>query len=257
MALVTKIMLGLIILAGGGGIFLGLSIPDKVEEMKTQRDKFKKSSSDFQTKAGEAEQKVATAEENLSNLQKEMDTANNATQKAKTDLQLATQAKAQAEAAQATAEGNLGGAIQAKNDAESKLAGAQQDASDWETKYNQAIATANRAGGGGKELKEWKALTFKGKPISAAEVKVILAAKEKAEAVPAKTGKVTKLNAAFGLIHINLGAKYSRIGQKYTVRRGTQLIGLLTVVRISGEEAICKLDKANSPGVPQVGDGVK
>ena len=130
-------------------------------------------------------------------------------------------------------------------------------ADDWKIKYDQAILDMNKKGGGGKELEAWKALTFKDKPIGVSEVKAILAAKEKAEAVPAKAGKVTKLNTAFGLIHINLGPKYSRVGQKYTVRRGTQLIGLLTVVRLQGEEAICKLDKANSPGVPQVGDSVK
>ena len=83
-----------------------------------------------------------------------------------------------------------------------------------------------------------------------------MAAKEKAEAIPVIEGKVTKILAQFGLIHTNLGP-VAKVGQKYIVRRNKNLIARMSVTRIAGTEAICKLDKANSPSVPQVGDSVE
>ena len=58
MALVTKIMMGLAILAGGARIFLGMSIPEKVIELQSARDKYKKSSSDFHRAKPQAQAKA-------------------------------------------------------------------------------------------------------------------------------------------------------------------------------------------------------
>jgi len=74
---------------------------------------------------------------------------------------------------------------------------------------------------------------------------------------PRKTqGQVTSVNSQFGIIYIDIGQADTEAGAEYTVRRGLNLVGRLKVGRIQQDKALCRLDKANSPGQPKVGDQV-
>ena len=74
---------------------------------------------------------------------------------------------------------------------------------------------------------------------------------------PRKTqGQVTSVNSQFGIIYIDIGQADTEAGAEYAVRRGVNLVGRLKVGRIQQDKALCRLDKANSPGQPKVGDQV-
>ena len=259
MALVTKIMMGLAILAGGAGIFLGMSIPEKVIELQSARDKYKKSSSDFQTQVGDKDAKLQESASALEDKDKKLTQLQDDLQSKSNELQAAKAKEQSAMAAKTAAEGQLQGAVDAKNAAEGQLQAAINAKTTAENSLQQVRSQLNNAGGAGAELKKYQNLKLNGKALSLTDLRALIAAEEKRTSAPPKQGKILKIvNANFGLYRINFGEKYTTVGKKYTVRnKANKLVGYISVVSIDGMESVVRLDKVNSPGVPAVGDLLK
>ena len=260
MALVTKIMMGLAILAGGAGIFLGMSIPEKVIELQSARDKYKKSSSDFQTQVGDKDAKLQESASALKDKDKKLTQLQDDLQSKSKELQAAKAKEQSAMAAKTAAEGQLQGAVDAKNAAEGQLQAAINSKTMAENTLQQVRSQLNNAGGAGIELKKYQDLKLNGKVLSLDKLRALIAAEEKRTSTPPKQGKIVRIIGAVtsGLYRINFGEKYTTVGKKYTVRnKANKLVGYVTVKSIDGMESIVLLDKVNSPGVPAVGDLLK
>ena len=73
MGIVTKVMFGLIILTGGGGIFMSLSmIPGKVDALKTAKLQAEKNAQTYRSEADGLKSELSVGQENLKNKMKDL-----------------------------------------------------------------------------------------------------------------------------------------------------------------------------------------
>ena len=236
MGTVTKVMFGLIILAGGGGIFMALSmIPEKVEALKTAKKQSDDTANAYKGKVSSLESDKSVAAENLGNVTKERDDYKGKyelaakgeegmlqeTQAAKKERDEAVQARAVLSKQVKDIE-NLFGPVKDERDT-----------------LRASVAALN---------KKIEGLQSTAKPN-----------KPKTKPVVAKATKsvVKNVDPKYGFITIPLSEKDTKKGDVYKVKRGGKFIGTIIVHAQRGASSYCKVDKTQTTGLdknPITGD---
>lgn len=253
MGTVTKVMLVLIILAGGAGIFFGVSMaPSKIDAL---HEKTKAAAASVaatkQTEIDKLQGESSTAKTNLENKIKEVESMTN-----KVALAEQTAVAKTTEAAQ-----------NAK--AVTDLAVKEQEYLALDQKYKADGAKLNGLPKLESDLVAYQGLTFDGQPVPDANklrdyLKELEGLKKKtivSVAPPVKvvrtTGKVTNVDPKFGFIQIDFAATEAAVGTVFKVKRGGNFVGQIKVVRSTATATYCQVDKANTSGQIATGDTVE
>ena len=253
MGTVTKVMLVLIILAGGAGIFFGVSMaPSKIEALHKTASDANATATAKQSEIAKLEGESSTAKTNLENKIKEVESITNKEAEAKKTAVAKT-----AEAAQ-----------NAK--AVTDLAVKEQEYIDLDKKYkDDGAKLLDRLTKLESDLVAYQGLTFDGQPVPDANklrdyLKELEGLKKKtivSVAPPVKvvrtTGKVTNVDPKFGFIQIDFAATEAAVGTVFKVKRGGNFVGQIKVVRSTATATYCQVDKANTSGQIATGDTVE
>ncbi|MBR91080.1 MAG: hypothetical protein CMO66_07445 [Verrucomicrobiales bacterium] len=247
MGTITKVMLGLIIAAGGGGIFMALSmIPSKVEELKEAKANATREASAYKGQISSLEGAKKTVADNLTKAEGERD-------QYKTQLDTALQGEAGAKTL-------IDQANQAKVATETKYA-------QLKSKYDADQPKLNQLGKAQTDLKKYKDLSFKGVTVSANQIQAYLdelealkkkkvVKKPKVVTPTRKTkGVVKNVDPKYGYITIDIGD--AKKGDVFRVTRGGKFIGKITVTTLRGGSSYCMVDKTQTIGLdknPKTGD---
>jgi len=238
MGTVTKVMFGLIILVGGGGIFMSLSmIPEKVESLQKEKKMAEQNAQTYMSQVDGLESDLSIKDDNLNKTTKERDnykgkydTAMKGQQGTQKLIDDANQAKTLAE----TKYGDL----KAKYDADQpKLNQLGQIQSD--------LAKANNDV---KDLEDQLEKLRKKKTIE--------------DPPPIEPIKITKstvknVDPKYGFITIPLSDKDAKPGDVFRVTRGGKFVGTIVVTNVRGANSYCKVDKTQTTGIdknPVTGD---
>ncbi len=252
MGIVTKVMLVLIILAGGAGIFFGVAVaPAKISAL--------------QEKAGNAK----TAQEQVGAKQKEIDRLgadfNLAKGNLDNKLQEVTNLMAKVVGAEKTAQDKVTEAAKAVADLAQKTA--EHDALN--QKYTADQLKLNDLPKLQSDLAAFGSLKFDGQIVADPNkiqdyLKELETLKKKAPTPvgPVKpavktAGRVTNVDPKFGFIQIDFSGQETAVGALFKVKRGGNFVGQIKVVRVQGASSYCQVDKANTPGQIVAGDTVE
>jgi hypothetical protein len=256
MGTVTKVMFGLIILAGSGGIFMSLSmIPGKINVLKDAQ----KTSGENETAAKQLAQAqkiradgldndLSVKEDNLKKVTKERDGY-------KGQYDAVMQGKA--------------GAQKLIDDANAAKEQAERDKVAAETKYKSTLKQNTSLGQENARLSKYKDISFKGQSgLSDVVIQGHLADledrlnKEKVttkipKTKPRKKATVENVDTNYGYITIPDVNQAAKKGDKYLVTRGGGKIGEIIVNAIKGGKLYCIIDRENTLGIagnPKTGD---
>ena len=252
MGTVTKVMLVLIILAGGAGIFFGVSMaPSKIDAL---HEKTKAAAASVATKLTEIDKlqgESSTAKTNLENKIKEVESM---TSKA-------------AAAEQTVVAKTIEAAQNAK--AVTDLAVKEQEYLALDQKYKATEAKLSRLPQLESDLVAYQGLTYGGQPVPDANklrdyLKELEEIKKKTVPTPVApkpvtrtTGKVTNVDPKFGFIQIDFAATETAVGAVFKVKRGGNFVGQIKVVQSTATATYCQVDKANTSGQIVMGDTVE
>jgi hypothetical protein len=234
MGTVTKVMFGLIIISGGGGIFMALSIPGKVDALKTAKNTAEKSAQTYMAEIDTLKGELSVEQENLKNKMK--------------DLAKVTKDFEAAKGSSDTLIENERIARQDKDTAESERDDYKLKWQKMENKFGQAqegqrIAQENLAKLQ-QELRKLKISKNAAKPKRKPPAKVT-------------KGVVKNVDPKYGFITIPLGEKDTKKGDVFVVKRAGKKIGIISVTNIRGVNSYCKVDKTQTQGMatnPLTGD---
>ena len=251
MGTVTKVMLVLIILAGGAGIFFGLSAPPKIEALHKTASEAKAAATAKQSEIDKLQGESSTAKTNLENKIKEVESMTNKVASAEqTAVAKTTEAAQNAKAV-------------------TDLAVKEQELVALGMKYAADQIKLNGLPKLERDLATYQGLTFNGQPVPDANTLqgYLDALKElKRKSVtnsppppppPPTIGKVTNVDPKFGFIQIDFRAADAPVGTVFKVKRGGTFVGQIKVVRSVGTSSYCQVDKANTPGQVTLGDTVE
>jgi hypothetical protein len=253
-----KIFLLLIIISGALGIYFATTqVPAKVNLLKKEKKDIeaawassKKELNSTKLKASTLSNQVAQANINLNDASTRLSTA------------LQTQNNAKKTAAESNA----------------KLAKAQVDNEKLQKDYDTALILLNDYGAVKKQLEEYKYTYYKGKAVSAEQIKKLLKElegltkpKPVVKTAPKEDGhfdgKVANVDPKYGFVMIMVNADKTGILKKGTILRvydmtKNKYVGKMTVHTIrprpavGGEYAFCKVDRKMTVGIaenPEVG----
>ena len=238
MGTVTKVMFGLIILTGGGGIFMSLSmIPGKVEDLQKGKKMAEQNVQTYMSQIDGIKADLSVKDDNLTKTTKERDDY-----KGKYDSAMQGQQGAQQ---------LIDDANQAKTLAETKYG-------DLKVKYDADQPKLNQLGQVQAEL------SAANKTVTSltAQVKSLKAKKNTKKPKPNKPVKVTKsvvknVDPKYGFITIPLSDKDTKPGDVFRVTRGGTFVGTIIVTNVRGANSYCKVDKTQTTGLdknPVTGD---
>ena len=235
MGTVTKVMFGLIILAGGGGIFMALSmIPEKVEALKDKKKQSDDQAAAYKGTVKGLQDEKSVAVENLGNVTSERDDY-------KSKYELAVEGKEGMVTATQQAKAERDAAVKARDMLSTQV-------KDIENQF-------------GPVRDERDTLQ---RTVAALKQKVeVLQARSKPKKAPNKpvVAKVTKsqvksVDSKYGYILIPLTEKDTKKGDVYKVTRGGKFIGTIVVHAQRGATSYCTVDKARTSGLdinPKIG----
>lgn len=249
MGTVTKVMFGLIILSGGGGIFMAVSmIPEKMDKLNSAKTDAETVSLTYKSQIGDLNSKLTNSDDNVVKITAERD-------KNKKDLDDAK--KLEVNNAQNVVDANAAKALaeQAKVKAEGDYASAK----------NQLDILGPKA----DRLDLYEKITFKNKSVDSdtiqnyldelAALKTVRTPKKnKPKAKPKVVkGTVKDVDPKYGFVTISISGADTKKGDAFRVTRGGKFVGTIIVYVIRGGGTHCKIDKANTTGIannPLVGD---
>ncbi len=249
MGTVTKVMLGLIILAGGGGIFMALSmIPEKVGVLQKDKEDSDKAANVFKSQVEGLNADLSVKKDNLKKV-----TAEKSDYKTKYDSSMQGQK----------------GTQKLIDDANQAKALAEKNYNDVKQKYDADQPKLNALGKAQADLSTFNRLTFNDKSMDAATIQVHLdelaaikkkksVKKTKPVAPPKKLkGIVENVDPLYGFITIDIGEKDTKKKDVYRVTRGQKFVGTIFVHMMKGDKSYCQVDKARTTGIdknPKTGD---
>jgi hypothetical protein len=249
MGTVTKVMFGLIILAGGGGIFMALSmIPGKVEKLQKDNETSVANANVFKSQVDGLNKDLSTSGDNLKKVTAE-----------KTDLKTKYDSAMQGQK----------GAQKLIDDANQAKALAESDFRDVKQKYDADQPKLNALGKAQADLSAYNRLSFKGQGVDVATIQNHLdeleAIKKKKNtkntqpvAPPKKLkGLVGNVDPLYGFVTIDIGEKDTKKKDVYRVTRGGKFVGTIFVHAMKGDKSYCQVDKTRTTGMdknPKTGD---
>ena len=241
MGTITKVMFGLIILSGGGGIFMAISmIPEKLASLDEAKKKAELNSKTYMSQIDDLNAELTTKDDNL--LKKTLDL-----DKSEKDL----------DASKKLEENNAQKVVDANN---AKVF-AEQAKTKAEGDYKSALDQLDVVGKKNALLAPYEKITFKKQPVNADTVQIYLDELEalKTKRTSKKTkpkdkpkmvkGTVKNVDPKYGYITISIGATDTKKGDIYRVTRGGKFVGTIIVYVIRGGGTHCKVDKANTTGI--------
>ena len=246
MGTVTKVMFGLIILAGGGGIFMSLSmIPGKIDALK-EAQKMAGDNAAAAGKLAQAQKERADGLESdlslkVENLNKIKNDAKDFEEKYNTVMQ---------------GKGDAQGLIDAANAANAQAA---RDKTAADTKYESARTQNTVLGEENARLSKYKTIKFNDKEnLSVTEIQAHLADLEARikkdtptikipKTEPRKKVAVENVDKSYGYITIPAANKSAKKGDRYLVARGGEDMGVIIVNAIKNGKLYCIIDRAKTP----------
>ena len=227
MGTVTKVMFGLIILTGGGGIFMSLSmIPGKVDALKTAKLQAEKNAQTYRSEADGLKSELSVGQENLKNKMK--------------DLAKITKDFEASNVSRDTLIENERIAKKAKSDAEVERNDYKEKLTKMENMFGQAQE--------GQRIAE-ESLSKMERALSKLKNKKKAPKVKKQAPAKASKGVVKNVDPKYGFITINLGENDTNKGAVFVVKRGGKKIGVITVTNVRGGNSYCKADKTQTQGM--------
>lgn len=238
MGTVTKVMFGLIILVGGGGVFMSLSmIPEKVESLQKAKKMAEQNAQAYMSQVDGLKSDLSVKDDNLGKTTKERDDY-----KGKYDTAMKGQQGTQK---------LIDDANQAKTLAETKYDDLKAKYDADQPKLNQLGQIQSKLSKANNEVNNLKD-----------ELKKLKAKKKTTKPKPNKPVKITKstvknVDPKYGFITIPLSDKDTKPGDVFRVTRGGKFVGTIVVTNVRGSNSYCKVDKTQTTGIdknPVTGD---
>jgi len=251
MGTVTKVMFGLIILAGGGGIFMAISmIPAKIDALKEAKKKSDANVGIYSSEATKLEQELSAQQNDNDNLRQ--------TNKVLLEKDIPELKK--------LIETEQGKAKKAEEERAAAVGGYDK----MKKKYDEELIPALNGKGKAEKTLEVERAKTRELTKEVAKLQKIIAGptpKTSAPTPPPKKlkGEVKNIDPKFGMVRISLGEESAKKGDAYKVTRGGKNIGIIVVQAVRGPVSYCKVDKAKTVGMDrnaltgdiQVGDIVE
>jgi len=248
-----------LLLAGAGIQALISQNNEDTDALIEERDSLHAQLEEAQRQTKEANDRKLVSDENLANAGIQVSALEKRARVAESRI-------AEVEAARSKATGNRDETLSDLNDAVevAKVLNGEVDRLNKENqKLSKEVAEARRLLLGLQSeldiLEEYRGIKFSGKPVKdpVAARTLITRLQELEKKKPLDNPRVLNVDPKYGFVQVNLGRDHAEVGDKLRVRRSGQLVGLITVLRVTDMHAFCQIDKANTVGTPREGDSIE